>query len=136
MTVQQMGTLQIAVDAAIVAALESAGEGIPIYDFVPTNAEHEHIRLDGFKMMDQSFKDTERGAHRFQVIFHQRGAGDPSSGTFLRGNLRTQQVLAIIHEALKDLRVNRGRMQLLESDVSPGPDGTSHQGWLRYEIRL
>lgn len=136
MTIDQMAGLQIAVDTAIAAALAAAEESIQIYDHVPIGTPHEYIRLDGFKMMDQSFKDTERGAHRFHVMFHQRGAGEPATDAFVRGNARTQAVLAIIHGALKDLRFNRGRMQLLDSDVSPGPDGTSHQGWLRYEIRL
>lgn len=124
--------LQEAVYAAIVSALDGAGETISIFDHVPTNAPTEHIRLEGFDTRDDSWKDTERARHPVQIGFFvkQTDAALPVA----RGQARILAVLALVHTALKDLRHGGGRMQFEMSDVNMNDDGITGRGSLRYTI--
>lgn len=124
--------LQQSVFSAITTALADAGETIEIYDHVPTNAPREHIRLHGFDVRDDSWKDTERGRHPVMIGFYTKHAD--SSTPIARGQSRIHAVNSIIHGALKDLRHNGGRMQFEMSDVEMDDDGVTGRGTLRYTI--
>lgn len=134
MAVTDAWPLQQAVYSAIVAALADAGETIPVFDFVPQNAETEHIRLDGFDVADESSKDTERGRHPVMIGFYRRQVS--SDTPHARGQKRVHEVLDIIHAAVKDLRHGRGRMQFEFKDVETGEQGVSERGTLRYTITI
>lgn len=134
MAVTDAWPLQQAVYQAIVAALSDAGQTISIFDHVPQNAPTEHIRLEGFDVADDSFKDTERGRHPVMIGFFRRQVSPDTPHE--RGQKRVHQVLDIIHGAVKDLRHGRGRMQFEFKDVETGDDGVSERGTLRYTITI
>ncbi|MEL6310749.1 MAG: hypothetical protein AAFQ17_00025 [Pseudomonadota bacterium] len=127
MTVANAGPLQQAVFQAIEGALEASGQSIKVYDHVPTRAGDEFIRLEGIEAADASFKNEERARHSVQVSFFSRAR---------RGQLRVKEVLGTIHNALKDLRFGRGRMQFEYMDVDLGTDTQGDSGALRYTITL
>ncbi|MCG8668916.1 MAG: hypothetical protein MI867_05845 [Pseudomonadales bacterium] len=134
MAVSDAWPLQQAVYSVIVAALADASESIQVFDHVPHNAPTEHIRLEGFDVADDSFKDTERGRHPVMIGFFRRQVS--ADTTHERGQQRVHEVLDIIHGAVKDLRHGRGRMQFEFKDVETGEQGVSERGTLRYTITI
>lgn len=131
MTIANALPLQGAVYSAITGALSGAGENLPVFDYVPSNPPAEYVRIDGLSGFDRSFKDNERLEHAFQVsVFRESVSGT----TIKRGNKRVGQLLLILHNALKDLRFDRGRVRFeTYSFPSDDPVGTAH-AWARYTI--
>lgn len=127
MPVSDSWPLAQAVEAAIKTALSNAGEDIKVVDYVLTSPPAEHIRLEGFDAAQTNMaKDTERTRHPVIVSYFKAGAPP--------GQKRVHAVLDIIHEALKDLRYQRGRMHFEYKDVESGNDKQVDRGMLRYTI--
>lgn len=131
MAVSDASALRLAVYNAISAARTSEGESestLPIYDHAPAAPPARFLRMEGFDIADDSFKDTERGRHSVQVAYFD------SAGA--RGQGAAMDVLNWVHVALKDLRVGRGRMQFEFMDVESGGEAEGDHGILRYTITI
>lgn len=131
MTISNALPFQGAIHTAISAALTSAGEALEIFDHVPSDPPAEYIRIDGPTGFDRSFKDNERLEHSVQIsVFRQPVAGT----TIARGNKRPHEIMTIVHDALKDLRFDRGRMRTEDYDLSSGDAVGAAHAWVRYSI--
>ena len=129
MAVSDAFALQQAVFAAVNAVM--VAQKVPVFDHQPMDAPQEFVRLDGMTIADESSKDTERGRHGIVIGFWMR----PVEGlTSQRGFQRIHAITTILHDAVKDLRHGRGRMQFEFKDVEAGDDGASAYGTLRYTI--
>lgn len=129
MAVSDAFALQQAVFSAVDAVM--VGQKVPVFDHQPTEPPQEFVRLDGMSVADESSKDTERGRHSMIIGFWMRPVKGVASQ---RGLRRVHEICAIIHDAVKDLRHGRGRMQFEFKDVDTDDDGASAYGTLRYTI--
>lgn len=129
MAVSDAWPFQQAVYSAVSAAL--ASEGLAVFDHVPTNPPKEFVRLEGFDINDASWKDTERGRHPVMIRVVTRPVDDTETTL---GQKRLHDLSALIHDAIKDLRYGRGRMQFEFKNVESDDDGATMMALLRYTI--
>lgn len=131
MTVSDAWPLQQTVYSAVAGAM--AAEGVEVFDHVPTNPPAEYVRLEGSNIDDTSWKDTERGRHSVVISAFTRPVGTAVSSV---GQSRVKALCGLIHDAVKDLRHGKGRMQFEFMNVESDNDGVTSMGMLRYTIIL
>ena len=127
MTVAKALQLQQAVYATVAAA-----SGLTVYDHVPTDPPEEHIRIDGFNLVDDSTKNGERGRHSFMVHHFLR----PGLGAAQRGMKRGKEKIAAIHAALMASSPAGGTLDHEEMGAAPDMDGATAHVWSRYSVIL
>lgn len=128
MTLALAGPLQAAVYQAVSAAVAP----IEVFDHVPTNPPGEFIRLEGFEVFDENFKNGEIARHSFEVHHFLR----PGAEKAFLGKKRTWEILALAHAAVMAADLLGTTAQLEYSDADSDADGVSMHGRARYTVTL
>lgn len=138
MTVERSWDLQVALYARLEAALAGMGAGgadVPVYDHAPEDDPPLFVRIDGGQVLDASFKNKARGAHRLDVHVFERPSGQSATE---RGQRAIKAVMAAIAAHLRDWRPfpDSQAMRLAEASVFPDEDGVTAHGLMYFRITI
>lgn len=141
MTVDLMGSLQVAIYDRLTAELAVAGFGgaaVPVYDHPPADPHDRaamHARIEAFNILPVDTKNTHPARHRFTVrIFD----GDGSGGAAVRGQMEIKRVAGLAVVALQDWQPFAGgnAVRHLGTSIPSSDTGSGFESSSRFEVHL
>ena len=99
MAMQHLWDVQVGVFQAAKTACDALAPPVEVRDHIPVDMPAEYVRLDGFEMAGDLYKNTLRNRHEF-VIHYFAATREGEDAT--HGNKRSFAVMAAIDAALRD----------------------------------